>query len=454
MLPSFPLNASIAVIGLGYVGLPLLNAISRSLLNSHSTEIDSSSTSQLIGFDISPERITQLNLSNDITNQLDDFSSLEQNVLFTSDPEDLRSASIFIITVPTPVTDSNTPDLSCLESATITVAKAIKSSFSTCQLHSSVSPIIIYESTVYPGVTCDFCIPIIESLTGLVVNQDFFVGYSPERVNPSDPDHRLEDIVKVTSASSPESAVWVNNFYSSFIVAGTYCAPSIAVAEAAKVIENTQRDLNIALINEFSHIFKRLGVNTLDVLAAASTKWNFLNFRPGLVGGHCIGVDPYYLAHCASKLNYNPELILAGRRINDSMYISIGQELVRLCLQCSSNASQHSILLLGASFKENCSDIRNSQIIRLASYLYDFGILVHLYDPVVMSDDIQKLLPFINLHSSIHEATASSCSVVAVLLAHHQFIDFTDTEWNNLLDNRLVYDLKGIVPDKYSPVRP
>ena len=231
----------------------------------------------------------------------------------------------------------------------------------------------------------------------MVLNQGFFVGYSPERVNPSDPDHKLTDIVKVTSGSSPEASVWISNFYSQFIAAGTHSAPSILVAEAAKVIENTQRDLNIALINEFSHIFRRIGISTLDVLSAASTKWNFLNFRPGLVGGHCIGVDPYYLAHCASLVDYNPELILAGRRINDSMYLSIGQELIQYLLRNSSTCSPPSVLLMGASFKENCSDIRNSQIIRLASYLHRFGILVHLYDPIVLIDDIRRLLPDISM---------------------------------------------------------
>ena len=454
MLPSFPQATITAVVGLGYVGLPLLEAISRYLLDFSINTPHAFSSTPLIGFDINVNRVDQLNTSLDITDQVADFSSLQQNALITSKASDLNSANVFIVTVPTPVTKSNSPDLSCLQDASATVARAILASLDSFGSIPSISPVIIYESTVYPGVTLDVCVPIIESITGLKLNNGFFVGYSPERVNPSDKTHTLTNIVKVTSGSSAESASWINDFYGSFISAGTFPAASIIVAEAAKVIENTQRDLNIALINEFSHIFKRLGVNTFDVLDAASTKWNFLNFRPGLVGGHCIGVDPYYLAHCASLLQYNPDLILAGRRINDSMYKSVGEELLRYVFVSGKSGATFSVLLLGVTFKEDCSDLRNSQALRLATYLHEFGVIVHVYDPVALSEELMQLLPFAVIHPSIDSAASVNYSAVAVLLAHSEFIDYSVESWSSILQSAFVYDLKCIVPPIFNPSLP
>ena len=454
MLPSFPSETVIAVVGLGYVGLPLLDALSHHLETLQLYDKDTACNPPLIGFDINSDRVSQLLNSCDITNQVVDFSDISSFTTFTSNPNDLSRANVFIVTVPTPVTRSNTPDLTCLINATTTVATAVLESLESFGTIPSVSPVIIFESTVYPGVTIDVCVPIIERITGLKLNSGFFVGYSPERVNPSDKQHTLVNIVKVTSGSSTDSAAWIDKFYSSFITAGTYTARSIVVAEAAKVIENTQRDLNIALINEFSHIFKRLEINTFDVLSAASTKWNFLNFRPGLVGGHCIGVDPYYLAHCASLVDYNPELILAGRRINDSMYQHVGEEIIRHIVRTRSLPQAPSVLLLGATFKEDCSDLRNSQALRLASYLHNFDLDVHIYDPVALSDELVTLLPFASIHQSLESLASLNFSAVAVLVSHSEFLEFNLDDWHSLLNSSFVYDLKGIVPSVFSPSNP
>jgi len=454
MLPSFPGNCLTCVIGLGYVGLPLIEAISDFLTASGFKSSSDSSHPLLIGFDINEKRIDELRASVDSTSQIDDFNTINNNALFTSSASDLVGGNVFIITVPTPVTKSNSPDLSCLREATITVAHAISESLQKIKNYSLYNPVIIYESTVYPGVTEDFCVPIIESITALKLNEGFYIGYSPERVNPSDPAHKLKDIVKVTSGSSFDSANWINQFYANFVCAGTFKASSILVAEAAKAIENTQRDLNIALINEFSSIFKRLGIKTSDVLAAASTKWNFLDFKPGLVGGHCIGVDPYYLAHCASLLGHNPELILAGRRINDSMYLSIGQEIIKAIMTSPRSGIGLDVLLLGISFKENCSDLRNSQVIRLANYLIEFGVSVHVFDPCVQSSEILHALPSVTVQSEISALSQINFSAVALLLAHEYFNSFDSTIWSSIIKDAFVYDLKGLIPESFSPSCP
>src|SRR6185369_14128892 len=337
--------AKIAVIGLGYVGLPLAVAFSRE--------------HEVIGFDIGERRVDELLAGTDRTLEV---STKElagaTNLQITSDPAQLQGCNVFIVTVPTPIDADKRPDLSALMAASRTVGGAIRA-----------GGVVIYESTVYPGATEEDCVPVVAEISGLAFNRDFFAGYSPERANPGDPHHRLANIVKVTAGSTPEAADFVDALYSSVVTAGTHRASSIRVAEAAKVIENTQRDLNIALINEFALILHKLDVDTSEVLAAAGTKWNFLNFRPGLVGGHCIGVDPYYLTHKAEALGYHPEVILAGRRINDGMGPYIARELVREMIRRDIAVKGGRVLVMGLAFKENCPDLRNTRVIDIVQEL-------------------------------------------------------------------------------------
>ena len=352
-------NCRIGVVGLGYVGLPLAVEFGKHF--------------ETTGFDVRPERIAELNAGNDRTletsrQELRAASRLK----FTTQLKDLRRCRIFIVTVPTPIDEFKRPDLTPLLRASDSVGQVLKK-----------GDVVVYESTVYPGCTEEICVPILERVSGLKFNRDFFVGYSPERINPGDKEHRLPSIRKVTSGSTPEAADFVDKLYGSIIKAGTYKASSVRVAEAAKVIENTQRDVNIALINELALIFSRLGINTEEVLLAAGTKWNFLPFRPGLVGGHCIGVDPYYLTHKAQEIGYHPEMILAGRRLNDSMGQYVATEVLRLMAGQRIHIKGARILVLGLTFKENCPDIRNSKVVDVISELRKFGALVDVYDPWV-----------------------------------------------------------------------
>ena len=353
------MGKNIAVIGLGYVGLPLA--------------VEFGKNRSVIGFDINASRIDALRLGHDATLEVanDELATADQ-LAFTSDPADLAAASIYIVTVPTPIDAHKRPDLTPLLKASEMLGGVLKR-----------GDIVIYESTVYPGATEEDCVPVLERASGLTFNVDFFAGYSPERINPGDKAHRLPDICKVTSGSTPEIAEEVDQLYASIITAGTYKVESIRVAEAAKVIENTQRDLNVALMNELAMIFNRMGIDTDEVLKAAGTKWNFLPFQPGLVGGHCIGVDPYYLTHKAEAMGYHPQVILAGRRINDSMGVYVASQLVKAILKRRVHVDGARVLILGLTFKENCPDLRNTRVIDVVAELREYGVQVDVHDPWV-----------------------------------------------------------------------
>ena len=352
----------IAIIGLGYVGLPLA--------------VEFGKKYPTTGFDINGPRIAALISGHDSTLEVDEAELKQATQLnYTTDIEQLKSCNIYIVTVPTPIDSHKRPDLTPLEKASENIGKVL-----------SKGDIVIYESTVYPGATEEVCVPILERHSGLTFNKDFYCGYSPERINPGDKEHRVTTIKKVTSGSTPEIADIVDNLYKSIITAGTYKASSIKVAEAAKVIENTQRDLNIALMNELAIIFERLGIDTLEVLKAAGTKWNFLPFRPGLVGGHCIGVDPYYLTHKAEILGYHPQVIQAGRRINDGMAAYVAQQTIKQMIRSGTNIRGAKVIVLGLTFKENCSDLRNSKVADLVKELQEFGCEVYVHDPLAEAE--------------------------------------------------------------------
>ena len=352
-------DVKICVIGLGYVGLPLARLFSTRY--------------KTIGFDMNQKRVDALMAGRDDTLEVSDEllqSAISNGFVCTSDIEKIRDCNFYVVAVPTPVDKNNNPDLTPLYGASTTVGKVI-----------ARGDIVVYESTVYPGVTEDECIPVVEKVSGLKFNEDFFAGYSPERINPGDKLHTVEKIKKVTSGSTPEIGKKINEIYASVIVAGTHLAPTIKVAEAAKVIENSQRDINIAFVNELSKIFNKLGIDTQDVLEAASTKWNFLPFKPGLVGGHCIGVDPYYLAQCAQRHGYNPEIILAGRRMNDGMGEHVANEVIKLMLKKGIQVLGSKVLIMGFTFKENCPDVRNTKVIDIYKALKEYNLDITIYDP-------------------------------------------------------------------------
>lgn len=361
-------NIKIAVIGLGYVGLPLARLFSTKY--------------KTVGFDMNQIRVDALMAGHDATLEVaDDLlqSAIHNGFICTTDIEDIRDCNFYVVAVPTPVDENNNPDLTPLYGASTTVGKVI-----------SQGDIVVYESTVYPGVTEDECIPVVEKVSGLKFNIDFFAGYSPERINPGDKLHTVEKIKKVTSGSTPEIGMKVNEVYASVITAGTHLAPTMKVAEAAKVIENSQRDINIAFVNELSKIFSKLGIDTMDVLEAASTKWNFLPFKPGLVGGHCIGVDPYYLAQCAQRHGYNPEIILAGRRMNDGMGEYVARETVKLMLKKGIQVLHSHVLILGFTFKENCPDVRNTKVIDIYRSLKQYNLNISVFDPWAATSIVEK----------------------------------------------------------------
>ena len=412
-------DKTIAVIGLGYVGLPLALAFGASR--------------HVIGFDINKGRIESLRRREDKTLEAtpEDFEAAG-HLTFSSDPEDLKQCGVFIVTVPTPIDRANRPDLGPLVSASTLVGKAI-----------GPGAVIVYESTVYPGCTEEICAPIIARESGLALNQDFYLGYSPERINPGDRDHRLSSIVKVTSGSTPAAAEAVDLLYASIVAAGTHRASSIAVAEAAKVIENTQRDLNIALMNELALIFHRLGIDTLDVLEAAGTKWNFLPFRPGLVGGHCIGVDPYYLTHKAQEVGYHPEVILAGRRINDGMGTHAADQTARLMMKKGLPVVGSRILVMGAAFKENCPDLRNSKVVDIVGRLGEYNARVDIWDPWVSPAECRHEF---GITSTIDRPSGPYDGII-VAVAHRQFRDLGIAGVRQLAaPTSVVYDIKGIFP--------
>ncbi|MGH8063122.1 MAG: nucleotide sugar dehydrogenase [Pseudoxanthomonas sp.] len=392
-LPS-PDQTRIAVIGLGYVGLPLAVAFGRRY--------------RTLGFDINGKRIGELRRHHDHTLEASEEElRAAEHLEFTDDPAALAGCNVFIITVPTPIDEYKRPDLRPLESASRTVGRAI-----------GKGGVAIYESTVYPGATEEVCVPIIERESGLEFNQDFYAGYSPERINPGDKQHRLETIMKVTSGSTPEAADFVDGLYRSIITAGTHKTSSIRVAEAAKVIENTQRDVNIALINELALIFHRLGIDTHEVLEAAGTKWNFLPFRPGLVGGHCIGVDPYYLTHKAQQIGYHPDVILAGRRINDGMGSHVARRVAKLMAQRNLQTTQSDILILGLAFKENCPDLRNTKVVDIVNELRSYNANVHIHDPWVSADEARHEYGL----DLIAQPGTGKYDAVILAVSHNEFI--------------------------------
>ena len=415
-----PLNeVTLGIIGLGYVGLPLA--------------VEFGNKFATVGFDLNKARIKELKEGTDSTLEVSDSDLLSSSHLtFSSQPKDLKNCNVYIVAVPTPIDDSKRPNLRPLESASATVGEWLQP-----------QDIVVFESTVYPGATEEVCVPILEQKSGLKYNTDFFCGYSPERINPGDKEHRLPSIIKVTSGSTPEVAEFVDSLYKEIITAGTFQASSIKVAEAAKVIENTQRDVNIALINELSLIFERLNISTIEVLEAAGTKWNFLPFRPGLVGGHCIGVDPYYLTHKAEEVGYNPNMILAGRRLNDNMGHYIASTVIKKMVKKGIDAAHAKILVLGLSFKENCPDLRNTKVIDIINELEDYGIAVEVYDPWVNSDEAKKEYG-IDLLSRLQEKRYSG---VIIAVAHQQFLKMTIADIRDLcLDEAIIYDVKNVFP--------
>ena len=408
----------ICVIGLGYVGLPLARLFSTKY--------------KTIGFDMNPARVEALMSGHDATLEVSDEllqeAIREHGFVCTADVEKIRKCNFYVVAVPTPVDGNNNPDLSPLYGASETVGKVI-----------GKGDIVVYESTVYPGVTEDECIPVVEKVSGLKYNEDFFAGYSPERINPGDKLHTVEKIKKVTSGSTPEVGRLVNEVYSSVIVAGTHLAPSIKVAEAAKVIENSQRDINIAFVNELSKIFNKLGIDTQDVLEAASTKWNFLPFKPGLVGGHCIGVDPYYLAQCAQRHGYHPEIILAGRRMNDGMGEYVANETVRLMLKKGIQVLGSDILILGFTFKENCPDVRNTKVIDIYKALREYNLNLTVYDPWANPDIVRHEYGI----EVVNELPEGKADAVILAVAHEKFKGL-DVE-SLVREKHVIFDVKGFL---------
>ena len=409
-------SRKISVVGLGYVGLPVAVAFGKH--------------GPVIGFDINENRLEELRAGQDRTNEVSATELGDTQIEFTSKPEVLAQADFHIVAVPTPIDDAHQPDLTPVVKASESVGKALKK-----------GDIVVYESTVYPGVTEDICVPILERVSGLKCGPDFTVGYSPERINPGDKEHTFTKIKKVVSGQDAATLEIVADVYSSVVTAGVYKAASIKVAEAAKVIENTQRDLNIALMNELALIFDRMGIDTLDVLEAAGTKWNFLKFKPGLVGGHCIGVDPYYLTHKAEKLGYIPQVILAGRRINDSMGAFIAQQTIKQMIHAGHAIANAVVTVLGLTFKENCPDLRNSRVIDIIRELEEFDVQVQVFDPVAIS--AEALHEYGVTLLSLNELKPAAAIVIAV--AHDAYARWTPSDYLKLMHNApVVIDVKGV----------
>ncbi len=404
----------VAIIGLGYVGLPLA--------------VEFGKVMEAVGFDIDKGRIQELNSGHDRTREVTPDELKESHKLnCSSNPEDIKGANFFIVTVPTPVDEYKQPDLRPLVSASKTVGMALKK-----------NDVVIYESTVYPGCTEEICVPVLEQVSGLVFNRDFFCGYSPERINPGDKQHRVATIKKITSGSTPEIAVRVDNLYKKIILAGTHMASSLKVAEAAKVIENSQRDINIAFVNELALIFERMNIDTHEVLAAAGTKWNFLPFKPGLVGGHCIGVDPYYLTHKAEGLGYRPEVILSGRRINDNMGAYVASRVIKLMAQHEVPIKGGKVLVLGLTFKEDCPDIRNSKVVDVIEELKSYGTDVYIYDPHANPEEVKH-----EYNITLTPALNESFNAIVLAVSHKEF---KDLPWATIKNaNTVIFDVKGFL---------
>ncbi|KIQ18700.1 UDP-N-acetyl-D-galactosamine dehydrogenase [Flavobacterium sp. MEB061] len=416
-------NIKIAIIGLGYVGLPLARLFATKY--------------PVVGFDINESRVATLKSGTDTTLEVDDETlqkvlvanpNNENGLYCTTTLSDIADCNYFIITVPTPVDKNNRPDLTPLYKSSESVGKVLKK-----------NDIVIYESTVYPGVTEEQCIPVLERVSGLEFNVDFFAGYSPERINPGDKEHTVEKILKVTSGSTKEIGLKVDALYKSVITAGTHLAPSIKVAEAAKVIENSQRDINIAFVNELAKIFNLMNIDTQEVLTAAATKWNFLPFKPGLVGGHCIGVDPYYLAQRAQEFGYHPEIILAGRRLNDSMGEYVASQVVKLMIKKGISVNGANLLMLGITFKENCPDVRNTKIVDVVKSLKEYGISVTIYDPLANIQEVKKEYKL----TTIDSLPAEKFDAIVLGVAHAEFLELNFSELQK--SNSLLYDVKGVL---------
>lgn len=420
------MEIKLALIGLGYVGLPLA--------------VEFGKKRQVVGFDINEARITALQAGHDATLEVEDDELAQAQFLkFTSNIDDLRACNCFIVTVPTPIDDFKRPDLTPLIKASETIGKVLKK-----------GDIVIYESTVYPGATEEDCVPVLERVSGLRFNQDFFCGYSPERINPGDKEHRVSTIKKVTSGSTPAIADVVDTLYQEIIIAGTHKASSIRVAEAAKVIENTQRDVNIALINELALIFNKMGIDTQSVLEAAGTKWNFLPFRPGLVGGHCIGVDPYYLTHKAQAIGYHPEIILAGRRINDGMGVYVVSQLIKAMMQRRIQVQGARILIMGLTFKENCPDLRNTRIVDIVQELQEYGAVAEVFDPWVNKEEAQHEYGI----TPVQQPESGQYDAIILAVAHQQFKAMGAQAIRALgKPEHVLYDLKYLLSAAESDLR-
>ena len=448
-------HCTVAVIGLGYVGLPLAIELSKERVTEKSNQ---KIERKIIGYDINKKRIRELSDGIDRTNEINmrEFSE-NMNLKFTTSSYSIIDADVFIVTVPTPIDINKKPDLRALKSASETVGKALKLKKENSK-NSKINkiPIVIYESTVYPGTTEEICIPIIEKYAGLTCDSldpstSFACGYSPERINPGDKINNLINIKKVTSGSDLIAADWIDQFYSSIIKAGTHKAQSIKVAEAAKIIENTQRDINIALVNELAVIFKLMKVDTFDVLEAASTKWNFLPFKPGLVGGHCIGVDPYYLTYKSEMLGYSPKVVLSGRKVNDEMPKWIVDQLILEMCKRKINLNSANILILGFTFKENCPDVRNTKVFDIFQFLLGFGLKVDIVDPWVDKDAAREEYG-INVLDKVKILTKYSVVISAV--SHRQFLNMSVSEWTDLIKaNGILFDIKGVIPRELKPLR-
>jgi UDP-N-acetyl-D-galactosamine dehydrogenase len=415
---SAPSNPVIAVVGLGYVGLPLALALSREV--------------RVVGFDINAARVAELNRGEDHTLEAEPeelAAALARGLRFSAESSSLNEANVYIVTVPTPIDQFKAPDLKPLLAASATIGGALKS-----------GDVVIYESTTYPGCTEEDCVPVLERTSGLKFNSDFYCGYSPERINPGDKVNTLETIKKVTSGSTPEAAEFVDGIYRRIVKAGTHLAPSIKVAEASKAIENAQRDVNISFVNELALIFDRLGIDTRDVLEAAGTKWNFLKYSPGLVGGHCIGVDPYYLAHKAQSVGYHPQVILSGRRVNDSMGMFVANKVVKLMIGNGLAVHGSKALVLGVTFKENCPDIRNTRVVDIISELQQFGIEVDVYDPWADAHEVRE-----EYGISLAESPGTGYHAVILAVAHEQFAGL-DRNQLGLMPDGVVFDTKALWP--------
>jgi len=419
-------NIKIGIIGLGYVGLPLARLFATKF--------------PVIGFDINKNRIEELRSGTDATLEVEDevlqsvlkdSSQMDKGLYCSYNLEDIKDCNYYVVTVPTPVDKNNRPDLTPLYKSSETVGKVLKK-----------GDIVVYESTVYPGVTEEECIPVLEKISGLKFNEDFYAGYSPERINPGDKLHTVEKILKVTAGSTPEIGKKVDALYASVITAGTHLAPTIKVAEAAKVIENSQRDINIAFVNELAKIFNLMDIDTSEVLKAAGTKWNFLPFKPGLVGGHCIGVDPYYLAQRAQEFGYHPEIILAGRRLNDSMGQYVASEVIKLMVNHDIKIKGASILVLGITFKENCPDVRNTRAVDVIANLKDFGTDITIYDPWANPSEVKHEYDL----ETVTELPNSKFDAIVLTVAHKEYLDINLKSL--LKSNGILYDVKGILEEK------